>query len=246
VKEGCFGSGICLRYRGGTTTPLTSDTALWNVYPVTAGHNTVYRKQEPCCGTQRYGLFLHDDATEIERSPLVAQNNWFGPMPGPDYQVNGGWAAFTRRGTGGQWQVWTRSPAGTLTQITFWGDSSRVSALAPNGEVMFLHGRRYLNVPGQQPLEINSGVGNAFWQDGHWWLTLGRSLFKVNTGTFPTVSGLFTTRRPCSPAGYVAFRGRALRRVSPVAEGFRVNARHCPTAIPAVCCNCVRHDEVLR
>jgi hypothetical protein len=30
------------------------------------------------------------------------------------------------------------------TKITYYGDSGQISALAPNGQVMFLHGRRYL------------------------------------------------------------------------------------------------------
>lgn len=178
------------RYRGGTTTQLTSDTELWNVYPVTDGVNTVYQKSDPCCGTQRYGLFLNNGSTEIELAAL--QLRQARPSPGPDYQVSRGWVAFTRLGTGGQLQVWTRSPSGTEAQITFWGDSSRVSALAPNGEVMFWHGKRYLSRPAEVPIEI-TGLGNVFWQDGNWWITIGRSLFKVNTAAFPTISDLFTT-----------------------------------------------------
>ncbi len=54
------------RYHAGATTQLTSDTTLWNVYPLTDGRGVVYRKQDPCCGQQRFGLFLHNGASEIE------------------------------------------------------------------------------------------------------------------------------------------------------------------------------------
>ncbi|MHC1764902.1 MAG: hypothetical protein AB9869_11465 [Verrucomicrobiia bacterium] len=179
------------RYRAGTVTPLTRDTALWNVYPLTDGNAVVYRKQDSCCGQQRYGLFLHDGVHEIELAPLTLRSE---PSQGADYQINGGWVAFTRLGTGGQLQVWTRSPAGQETQVTYFGDSSRISALAPNGQVMFLHGRRYLTAGGQQAMDVNSSLGNPFWQQNAWWITLGRSLFKVNTATTPTMGDLFFTQ----------------------------------------------------
>jgi hypothetical protein len=164
------------RYRSGTITPLTTDTVLWNVYPLTDGQGVVYLKEDPCCGLQRYGLYLHDGTREVELAPLAAR-----PVPSPseDYQINNGWVAFTRPGTGGQLQVWTRSPSGQEAQVTFYGDSSRISALAPNGELMFLHNGRYLSRPGEPPIEINSSLGNPFWEEGQWWMTLGRTLFQV-------------------------------------------------------------------
>ncbi len=164
------------RYRSGATTQLTRDTALWNVYPLTDGEAVVYRKQDPCCGQQRYGLYLHDGSAEIELAPLALRPE---PATYLDYQIHQGWVAFTRLGTGGQLQVWIRSPGGSETQVTYYGDSSRISALAPNGELMFFHHRRYLHRSGEPPVEINSSLGDAFWQGGQWWVTLGRTLFQA-------------------------------------------------------------------
>ncbi len=87
-----------------------------------------------------------------------------------------GWVAFTRLGTGGQLQIWRRSPAGVEEQVTFFGDSSRVNGLSPNGEVMFLHGRRYLSRLEGSAIDVSSALGVAFWQEGAWWVMLGRSL----------------------------------------------------------------------
>jgi hypothetical protein len=47
-------------YRYGTVEQITHDDRLWNVYPVTDGTNTVYRKQDPCCGAQQYSTWLYD------------------------------------------------------------------------------------------------------------------------------------------------------------------------------------------
>lgn len=178
------------QFRAGTITPLTRDSVLWNVYPLTDGNAAIYRKQDPCCGQQRYGLFLHDGVHEIELAPLALRPE---PSPGADYQINNGWVAFTRLGTGGQLQVWTRSPAGQETQVTYFGDSSRISALAPDGQVMFLHKGRHLGQPGSLSIEINSHLGKAFWQEDAWWIAIGRSLFKVRTASAPTIDDLFTT-----------------------------------------------------
>jgi hypothetical protein len=189
------------RYRSDTVTQLTSDTALWDVYPLTDGNSVVYRKQDPCCGSQRYGLYLHDGTQEVELAALMPRPE---PSPSADYQINNGWVAFTRPGTGGQSQVWTRSPAGQETQITYFGDSSRITALAPNGEVMYEHGKHYLSRPGVVPIEINSSLGNPFWQENAWWITVGRTLFKVNTATIPAMGDLFMTT-----VGQFGFRASA-------------------------------------
>ncbi len=171
------------RYRDGKTAQLTADTALWNSYVLTDGINVIYRKHDPCCGAQRFGLALHDGSGETMLTPLELRP--LEPGPGSDYQVNNGWVAFTRLGTGGQLQVGTRSPPGTETQIPFFGDSSRIEALAPNSEVMFRHGRRFLSRSGAMPIDINSGLGRIFWQDGHWWVIIGRSLFQVQPDNRP-------------------------------------------------------------
>lgn len=125
---------------------------------------------------------MNDGTGEIELLP-----GGTGPelSPGVNFQVANGWVAYTKPGTSGQLQVWTRSPEGIQSQITHFGDDSRISALAPNGEVMFRHGRRYLGRSGQTPIDIDSGLGTVFWQQGQWWLTLGRSLFKVQPGNVP-------------------------------------------------------------
>jgi hypothetical protein len=70
--------------------------------------------------------------------------------------------------------------------------------------VIYLHGKHYLSRTGAVPIEINSSLGNPFWQENAWWITLGRTLFKVNTATIPAMGDLFITT-----AGQFGFRASA-------------------------------------
>ncbi|OGW42606.1 MAG: hypothetical protein A2132_07495 [Nitrospirae bacterium RBG_16_43_11] len=115
-------------------------------------------------------------AGETILSPPRSQS----PSPGFDYQLNSGWIAFTKSGSDSTLQVWVRSPSGQETKITFWGTSSRIGALSPDGEVTFINGNRmYLSGPGLTTTEIGSSLGRSFWQDGQWYVTIGGSLFRV-------------------------------------------------------------------
>ena len=164
------------RYRAGQDTQLTQDVELWNTYPLTDGVNVVYRKHSPCCANQTYAIVAHGSSGETTLAPARAME----AIPGRDYLANGGWIAFTRLGTGGQRQVWRRSPVGAETQVSFFGSSSDIAALSPSGEVVFANGnRRYLGSPGFLPVEIGSTLGHVLWQDRQWLIIIGRSLFQI-------------------------------------------------------------------
>lgn len=177
------------RYRGGANTKLTNDSSLWNSYPLTDGINVAYRKHTPCCGGQTYAIVLYTSAGEVTLSAPRSQE----PNPGSDYQLNGGWVTFTRLGNG-PLQVWTRSPAAEEAQITFYGTSSFIKALSPFGGVIFNHdGRSYLKEANAPTIDVGSNLGHYFWQDGQWLVTIGRSLFRVNTTPSPVPTLLTET-----------------------------------------------------
>ncbi|MCU1264854.1 MAG: hypothetical protein JWM21_1172 [Acidobacteria bacterium] len=175
------------RYSAGSTTQLTSDSVLWNTYTLTDGINVIYRKGDPCCSNQTFSIVMKATSGEIILAPPRSTE----PNPGTDYQVNEGWAAFTRLGTGGQRQVWTRSPDGIENQLSFFGTTSTIGALGPAGELTFLNGgRTYLARANQSPANIASDLGVSFARDGHWYVTIGRSLFLV---TDPSVAPTLVT-----------------------------------------------------
>lgn len=172
-----------LRYRQGTITRLTNDLggptigySYSNRAPLTDGINVVYSKKSPPSGGDTYAIAMYGTAGEVILSPASSQ----GPGPGSDYQLNNGWIAFTKPGTDSTLQVWVRSPSGKETKLTFWGTSSRIAALSPDGEVTFVNGNRlYLSGPGLTMIEIGSSLGRSFWQNDQWHVTIGRSLFRV-------------------------------------------------------------------
>jgi uncharacterized protein (TIGR03437 family) len=171
------------RYRGGITTKLTTDSAA-NIFPLTDGINVVYFKRPPSGSAAAASLMLHGPSGEATLSSFQSGE----PMAGRDYRVNGGWVAFQRFATSTT-QVWTRSPAGQDAQASFFSTPSVIKALSPLGGVVFEHGNRsYLKEQGQLPLEVGSAHGRYFWQDGQWFVTIGRTLFRVNATPAPVLT----------------------------------------------------------
>jgi hypothetical protein len=189
------------RYRAGQTTLIASDPNQWCTFPLTDGISVIYRQHSPCCGPESGSIRLFGDFGQITVAP--ERPGW--PALGQDYQVNNGWAAFTRIG-GGQLQVWRRSPGGQEEQISFFGTSSRIVALGPGGEVAFSTGLRvHLARAGQIPREVGLLGARVFWFDGQPYELLGRELFRLNTG--PTPARVDTPR--VMPDGRFSFFVRA-------------------------------------
>ncbi len=164
-----------VRYRNGVKTTLTNDTELRNTYPTTDGMNVVYRKCHSSNGT--CSIAAYTSGGEILLTPIESRL----PSPGWDYQLNNGWIAFTKLNAFGQTQVWRRSPLGQEMQLSFFGTSSFVDSLGPNGEVIFLNNnRRYLNIPDRPLFQVGSGLGQSAWLDGQLHRVIGRSAFRVN------------------------------------------------------------------
>jgi len=155
------------RYTNGVTSRLTDDALLRNVYPLTDGVNVIYLKQP-------YQLAIFTSSGESILTPVSSRE----PNPYTDYQVNDGWAAFTKPGTDGVLQIWLRAPNGGSTQLSFFGTSSSINALGLKGEVTWNSGSRlYLSKPGENPVDVGSSLGKSFYQGGQWYVTIGRSLF---------------------------------------------------------------------
>lgn len=119
--------------------------------------------------------------TEASEETLATWPSFFGR---PAFKVVNGWTAYVKPGSIGQSQVWTRSPAGTQQQRTFFNTSSTLESLGPKGEVTFIYNNaRYISLPGvQQPVWVNSGQGRVRWEDGKLLVILGRSILEFRMG----------------------------------------------------------------
>lgn len=173
------------RYRAGVFSVLVSDPNVTFDYPQTDGTNV-------CCITfppaTHSLVFLTNGATKkIADDPIV-------------YQMNNGWIAYTRDAGSGQYQVWRRAPDGTTVQLTFFGSSSTLGALAPNGDVAFYNNSHlYISKGSWPPVDVGltpeSYLGpylRPFWQDGCWYARMGDTLFRIYTGN-PQIIGAQAT-----------------------------------------------------
>ncbi|AEI45918.1 fibronectin type III domain-containing protein [Paenibacillus mucilaginosus] len=117
-----------------------------------------------------------------------------------DYEAAGGWTAFTRSmgDAAGSRQIFLRSPDGTVTQATSYEDHGhpRISGLAADGTLTFYSDRNELYVlsPKGAAQRLASGDGVDGLRDGTFYKAVGRTLFRLETG-----SG--GTRPPVWPAG---------------------------------------------
>ncbi|MEP7344077.1 MAG: hypothetical protein ABI877_02360 [Gemmatimonadaceae bacterium] len=164
------------RVSGSTTTRLTNGSPpVENAYPLTDGTLFVYQKTcTPSCGQTR--IAMHDGSNEtILSSPFSG----FLDPPGYYYRVSGGWVAYVDAAPGTV-QVWTRSPAGTRQQVSFFGTSSAITELSSTGEVVFqtAPARQYRAAPGGAPVDIG-GRHTPLFRAGGLYELVGRSLLKV-------------------------------------------------------------------
>jgi hypothetical protein len=104
---------------------------------------------------------------------------------GRDYQINSGWIAFLKQDANQMRQVWLRSPAGALTQVTNFGASSTLELLGPDGTLVLRNSasgsmRRYRLSPGSAPVDIGSGIGTPVYVGGTLHVMIGSGLFRVD------------------------------------------------------------------
>jgi hypothetical protein len=172
--DGGEGAFTVRRYRGGAAEILARPTGQVGPGAVrTDGQSVVYSR----ASGSSFEVVLAGEPEEVLASAV--------PMPtsaGEPLAIAGGWIAFVRPGSAAETQVWRRSPSGAVSQVSFFGASSLVETLAPNGELTLLSGgRRYHARPDRAPIDVGAAVGRALPIGGEWHVTIGRSLFRVAT-----------------------------------------------------------------
>jgi len=171
------GNYSVIRYQGGSSTTLATDSNYWNSYVESDGLGFLYRKHDPCCSNQQYAITFHNGS--IESALTVFRDKE--PSPGRDYQINNGWVAFTELGAVGQTHVWSRDTGGSLLQRTIYGSDSTIDTLSADGEIMMINaGNRYLSDTSAQSTLVSSTLGMSSKKNGIWYIAIGRSLFSVN------------------------------------------------------------------
>lgn len=177
------GPSQIMRYHDGNTQQLTEDAGD-NAYPVTDGVNVAYTRR-----ADQGSVWLYDGLAHL---PITRQSG-AAPIPGVSYQVVAGWMAFLRTDGAGRDQVWSRSPAGALSQLST-GDEQPsyvdIVDVSPTGQTVYaMDDRLYLGVSGQPPILLASGYNNwyprqiaagqnfATFVADRWHLVIGYSLY---------------------------------------------------------------------
>ena len=136
--------------------------------------------------------------------------------PGPLYDLAGGWTAFTRVGPDNRSQVWKRSPAGVVSQVSPDGiENVDILGMDGSGEIWFSSAftHFYARLTGA-PVDIGDsfwpatrsrGAGNfLFLEGGRWFAAYGDTIYELSAGyprprgATPTRYSLVTAYEPCT------------------------------------------------
>lgn len=136
--------------------------------------------------THAGAIVQYDGASSTVLSPAAADG---GQLDGADYEAAGGWTAFTRSmgDAAGSRQIFLRSPEGIISQVTSYEDHGhpRISGLAADGTLTFYSDRNqlYAVTPAGGPKRLASADGVDGLQDGRFYKAVGRTLFRLQTGS---------------------------------------------------------------
>ncbi|MDB4913780.1 MAG: hypothetical protein JWM95_1424 [Gemmatimonadetes bacterium] len=166
--------------RAGVTTQITHDdrTVLQDVYPKTDGTNVVFVRMGPCCNSTRPSdIVLFDGTTETLLAQLPSNLLAYG---GSQYDVNGGWAAFSKLDISQVQQVWTRSPTGVLRQVSEALDRSIPLAFRSDGAIVFASGAHAYSSTATGPVkDLGAYFGRVVLRNGDFYMLVGRTVFKI-------------------------------------------------------------------
>jgi len=166
-----FADGRISWYRGGSLSVLPSVTGALDSHPVTDGTNVLFCRDN---GSQS-SIVRSDGSSEEELATIPTSACSAGSV----YAANGGWIAFLKPDGAGFLQAWIRAPDGTLRQLSQFGTSSRIEALADDGAVVFRNTKRYYATAAGAITGVSSILGKVLWRDGAFELLLGRSAFLI-------------------------------------------------------------------
>lgn len=172
-----LGTYQIVKYSGGSRTEMTVDAAHNNVGVATDGVNAAYLKQVGGLT----GPVTASRLVLIEPSGETTVYDGFSSQPA----MQNGWIFYYRQTGIAPDQLWSRSPAGVHRQVTFFSTFSGSEAYGETGEVVFVNastGRRYLATPDytSTPVNVMAAQGQrVFFESGHFYVALGRSLFEM-------------------------------------------------------------------
>jgi len=141
----------------------------------TDGTLSIFTDDDGACALRLYSGGASEELSTLCTSPAYLAS------------VRAGWIAFVRPDTAGSRQLWTRSPAGALAQLTTTG-CNLAPPLAPDGSVIARatidnDSARWLLAAGAAPVAITHSDPHLIKHaGGHWLIAIGRTLFSLDDG----------------------------------------------------------------
>ncbi|MFO1271017.1 MAG: Ig-like domain-containing protein [Rubrivivax sp.] len=165
-----------LRWHGPVVDIISSRHNTINDGPVTDGtHVVFYRNSQIRYG---YDIMMFDGSVETLLSTVPALADGSAAV---SYAAAGGYVAFMSPDGADVGQVWRRSPAGSLEQVTLFGTSSAVEAMLPDGTILLRNGgRRYVARPGAALVAVGSTLGRATAVDGRFLVLFDHTVLRVD------------------------------------------------------------------
>ena len=161
-----------VRVRDGVSSSITEDgSTIWDVFPVTDGDIIAWQQVQQ--GANPGGTAGFVDGSTIQ----------LGSGPGQRPLVSNGWIAFTRPAPGGIQQVFVRSPAGDVRQVSLFSGGAHLEALSCDGAVIFTTSveqrSRYLVPPGGDAIKVGSWLGRGLFVGSDAYVVIAGTLFRV-------------------------------------------------------------------
>ncbi|HEY0612852.1 MAG TPA: hypothetical protein VGD35_24410, partial [Chitinophaga sp.] len=192
------------KYDSGQVKRISTNTENTSLLPLTDGHNIIYQ-----AGDYNPSIYFFNGKTQLI--------SWLAGSAGyADYQVNNGYTAFVREG-----QVQLRDTLGVFHQVSNFNtcpacaNGGVIDLLNSKGELMMasLDSGRYFVDAGHQRRRITTMpartgpydiLSRSFYDNGNWYILIGRTLFKVNLDTVAVnhITDLGKTMKPDSALSF--------------------------------------------
>lgn len=147
------------RFANGQLTQLT-DTNAFRFNALTDGTNVLWNENEFVAWPYDIRLLTPQGLTTLDTNVTLSVQ--------ATAIMNNGWVAFPKVGAQGQQQIWLRSPAGEVSQATFYSRNTEIRELLPDGSLLaFVEGTGIVYIPrGQAPKRISNDFGARYFLTG--------------------------------------------------------------------------------
>ncbi|AFH63807.1 fibronectin type III domain-containing protein [Paenibacillus caseinilyticus] len=188
------GRKLFRRYTDGRTEALTVTGAVYDE-PLSDGETVVFRGDGDRLLTLRGG--------EIGELAGTGSASSYEPRPHRDYEIQGGWIAYTAGSADGSRQVYLREPSGTVTQVTYGLTAPRIAGLGGDGTLAVQTDSelQLYNPQDGDLIRTGSAAGQVKGIQGQWFNALSGTILGIVSGAVDETAPVWPSPEPLSVSG---------------------------------------------